>query len=181
MIFVSPSAGEVVAHYWDIESGRKDLAQRGNGADPTGFGVPVPRDGGLGELLRSAANGRPFEAVIVESIDRLSRMTADGTRIERDLELLDVSLFAADEPMTASATAILTRRVKQGVAEWYVRDLIEKSRRGMEESVRQGWHTGGPVPYGYMLEEHHHPNPQKAREGKKKHRLVPDPVRARSC
>jgi site-specific DNA recombinase len=30
--------------------------------------------------------------------------------------------------MTASATAILTRRVKQGVAEWYVRDLIEKSR-----------------------------------------------------
>ena len=29
-----------------------------------------------------------------------------------------------------------------------------------------------------MLEEHPHPNPQKAREGKKKHRLVPDPVRA---
>lgn len=53
-------------------------------------------------------------------------------------------LFAADEPMVTSATAILTRRVKQGVAEWYVRDLIEKSRRGMEESVRQGWHTGGP-------------------------------------
>lgn len=37
--------------------------------------------------------------------------------------------------MTANATAILTRRVKQGVAEWYVRDLVEKSRRGMEESV----------------------------------------------
>jgi DNA invertase Pin-like site-specific DNA recombinase len=35
-------------------------------------------------LLRSAANGRPLEAVIVESIDRLSRMTADGARIERD-------------------------------------------------------------------------------------------------
>jgi site-specific DNA recombinase len=175
---IRPTGGEVVAHYWDIESGRKDLARRGNGADPTGFGVPVPRDGGLGEMLRSAANGRPFEAVIVESIDRLSRTTADGTRIERDLELLDISLFAADEPMTASATAILTRRVKQGVAEWYVRDLIEKSRRGMEESVRQGWHTGGPVPYGYMLEAHQHPNPHKAREGKKKHRLVPDPVRA---
>jgi DNA invertase Pin-like site-specific DNA recombinase len=76
---IRPSAGEVVAHYWDIESGRKDLAQRGNGADPTGFGVPVPRDGGLGELLLSAANGRPFEAVIVESIDRLSRMTRRNT------------------------------------------------------------------------------------------------------
>jgi site-specific DNA recombinase len=76
----------------------------------------------------------------------------------------------------ADANAILTRRVKQGVAEWHVRDLIERNRRGIEESVRQGWHTGGPVPYGYALEPHTHPNPQKAREGKKKHRLIPDPV-----
>jgi DNA invertase Pin-like site-specific DNA recombinase len=119
-----------------------------------------------------------FDAAIVESIDRLSRMTADATRIERELEQLDIGLFATDEPMTANATALFTRRVKQGVAEWYVRDLIEKSRRGMEESVRQGWHTGGPVPYGYTLAPHPHPNPHKAREGRKKHRLVPDPVRA---
>ena len=116
--------------------------------------------------------------MIVESIDRLSRMTAHATRIERDLEQRDIALFASDEPMTGNATSILTRRVKQGVAEWYVRDLIEKSRRGMEESVRQGWHTGGPAPYGYLLEPHEHPNPQKAREGRKKHRLVPDPVKA---
>ena len=105
-------------------------------------------------------------------------MTADATRIERDLEQRDIALFASDEPMTANATAILTRRVKQGVAEWYVRDLIEKSRRGMEESVRQGWHTGGPAPYGYQLDPHDHPNPQKAREGRKKHRLITDPVTA---
>ncbi len=105
-------------------------------------------------------------------------MTADATRIERDLEQLDIGLFATDEPMVANATAVLTRRVKQGVAEWYVRDLIEKSRRGMEESVRQGWHTGGPVPYGYLLEPHAHPNPHKAREGKRKHRLVPNPMQA---
>jgi site-specific DNA recombinase len=95
--------------------------------------------------------------VIVESIDRLSRMTADATQIERELEQRDIGLFASDEPMVTSATSVLTRRVKQGVAEWYVRDLIEKSPRGMEESVRQGWHTGGPVPYGYMLEPHPHP------------------------
>ena len=64
--------------------------------------------------------------MIVESIVRLPRMTADAIRIERELEDRDILLFAADEPTTANATAILTRRVKQGVAEWYVRDLIEK-------------------------------------------------------
>ena len=174
---IRDSGGELVGRYWDIESGRKSLDTRGNGANGDRFAVAVPRDGGIHDLLGAASSGS-FDAVIVESIDRLSRMTADATRIERELEQLDIGLFATDEPMVANATAVLTRRVKQGVAEWYVRDLIEKSRRGMEESVRQGWHTGGPVPYGYQLEAHTHPNPHKAREGKRKHRLVPDPVRA---
>ena len=147
----------------------------------------MPRDGGIKELIRDAATAR-FDAAIVESIDRLSRMTADSTRVEQELERLGVGLFAADEPMNTNATSILTRRVKQGIAEsrrvkqgiaeWYVRDLMEKSRRGMEESVRQGWHTGGRPPYGYTLEEHPHPNPSKAREGKHKHRLIIDAVRA---
>lgn len=39
----------------------------------------MPREGRLRDLLVAAANGRPFDAVIVESIDRLSRMTADAT------------------------------------------------------------------------------------------------------
>jgi DNA invertase Pin-like site-specific DNA recombinase len=133
---IEPAGGDVVTHYWDVESGRKELDQRGKG-NGAGLGVSVPREGGLADLLEVAANGRTFDAVIVESIDRLSRMTADATHIERQLEQRDIGLFAADEPMTANATAILTRRVKQGVAEWYVRDLVEKSRRGMEESVRQ--------------------------------------------
>ena len=49
--------------------------------------------------------------------------------------------------------------------------------RSTSSSARQGWHTGGRIPYGYTLEEHPHPNPHKAREGKK-HRLVPDPLQA---
>ncbi len=174
---LEPIDEKVSLTFWDVESGRKALEERGNGKRDWTDKVSVPRIGGLPELLASAEAGA-LDAVIVESIDRLSRMTADGTRIERELEERDVALFAADEPLNSSATAILTRRVKQGVAEWYVRDLIERSRAGMEESVRQGWHTGGRPPYGYMLEPHPHPNPQKAKEGRKKHRLILDPVKA---
>jgi len=43
--------------------------------------------------------------VIIESIDRLSRMNADATHIERELEQRNIGLFAADELMTANATA----------------------------------------------------------------------------
>ena len=172
-----PVGDEITAHYWDIESGRKSIEERGNGADGSLYGINVPRDGGgVTELLADARRGL-FDAVIVECIDRLSRKTADSTRVEQELERIGIGLFASDEPMTSDATAILTRRVKQGIAEWYVRDLMEKSRRGMEESVRQGWHTGGRPPYGYTLEAHAHPNPNKAREGKRKHRLILDPIR----
>jgi DNA invertase Pin-like site-specific DNA recombinase len=153
---LGPIGEKVGVTYWDVESGRKALEDRGKGRRDWTAEVKVPRLGGLPELLVAAETGE-VDAVIVESIDRLSRMTADGTRIERRLEERDVALFAADEPLSSNATAILTRRVKQGVAEWYVRDLIERSRAGMEESVRQGWHTGGPAPYGYALEPHECP------------------------
>jgi site-specific DNA recombinase len=174
---LEPIGEKVTVTFWDVESGRKALEQRGKGKRDWTAEVSVPRLGGLPELLASVKEGA-IDMVIVESIDRLSRMTADGTRIERELEERDVALFAADEPLNSSATSILTRRVKQGVAEWYVRDLMERSRAGMEESVRQGWHTGGRAPYGYQLEPHPHPNPKKAREGRKKHRLILDPVAA---
>lgn len=136
------------------------LEQRGNGRRDWTKEVSVPRQGGLPELLASVETAA-LDAVIVESTDRLSQMTADGTRIERELEERDVALLAADEPLNSSATAILTRRVKQGVADWYVRDLIERSRAGMEESVRQGWHTGGRPPYGYALEPQPHQIPTR--------------------
>jgi|SRR5689334_10830672 len=143
--------GETVdVSFWDVESGRKALEKRGRSSRDWTGEVEVPRTGGLPELLAAADTGE-VDAVIVEPIDRLSRMTADGTRIERRLEEHGVALLAADEPLESGATAILTRRVKQGVAGWYVRDLVERSRAGMEESVRQGWHTGGPAPYGYVL------------------------------
>lgn len=171
---LAPIGEKVGPTYWEVDSGRKDLEDRGQ--RDWRAEVAVPCVGDMHKLLADAEAGA-FDAVIVESIDRVSRMTFDGTRVERELEKRDIPLLAADEPLNSSATAILTRRVKQGVAEWYVRDLIERSRAGMEESVRQGWHTGGPAPYGYMLEPHPHPNQQKAREGRKKHRLIVDTVR----
>lgn len=144
---------------WDIESGRKDLDLRGAGANGALFGVDVPRDGGLPELLEFARKG-DIDAVVVESIDRVSRST-DSIVIERELARFDVPIFATDEPVSLNATSILTRRVKQAIAEFYVAELLEKSRSGMVESVHQGWHPGGPIPYGYLGEQHPHPNPTR--------------------
>jgi DNA invertase Pin-like site-specific DNA recombinase len=111
----------IVAHYYDVESGRKELEQRGRGTAHEQFAIPIPRDGGIQDLLREAQRSdRAFDAVICESIERIARRTYLGTKIEHDLESSGVALFAADEPILLNgkrATTILTRRVKQGVAE----------------------------------------------------------------
>src|SRR6266511_4849343 len=119
-----PPGWEITAWFWDIESGRTALERRGQGDAHEHIKVPLPRDGGLIELVAEAEYpGRRFEAVICESIDRVARRTYIGTRIEHDLEQAGVRLYAADEPIDPRgkrSTGMLTRRVKQGVAEWYV-------------------------------------------------------------
>jgi site-specific DNA recombinase len=176
-----PPGWVIVAHFYDVESGRLDLDARGQGTAHQAFDLRIPRDGGITDLLGEARRpDRRFDAVICESIDRIARRTYYGAKIEHELEQAGVALFAADEPILLSgkrATAILTRRVKQGVAEWYVLEMLEKSWDGACEHTRQGWNVGRP-PYGYQAEPIPHPVPARRAEGKTKTRLRPDPVRA---
>jgi site-specific DNA recombinase len=178
---VLPDEWEITVMFWDIESGRKDLAHRGHGDAHERIAVPLHRDGGLAELLAEAEHpGRRFDVVLCESIDRLARRTYIGTHIEHQLEQLGVRLFAADEPIDPRgkrSTGLLTRRVKQGVAEWYVIDMLERSWDGFKVHIGQGWNIGKP-PYGYTAQRVDHPVPAKAAEGLTKTRLIPDPVRA---
>jgi site-specific DNA recombinase len=91
-----------------------------------------------------------------------------------------VLLLAADEGITMTrrrAANVLTRRMKQGIAEWYVLDMLEKSWGGFEIHTKQGWNVGQP-PYGYVADSVPRPVPARRAEGKHKTRLIPDPTRA---
>jgi site-specific DNA recombinase len=174
----------IVAHFYDVESGRKDLDQRGHGTAHEQFNIPIHRDGGIADMLAEAASPqRRFDIVICESIDRIGRRTVYATRIEHELQRHGVRLLAADEPIdlargaTPRATNVLTRRVKQGISEWYVLEMLEKSRGGFEQHTEAGFNIG-QAPYGYLAEKIPHPVPARRAEGRSKTRLTPDPVRA---
>ncbi|MDA8360266.1 MAG: recombinase family protein, partial [Actinomycetota bacterium] len=175
---VEEAGGRIVAHYYDIESGTRAYAARGSGG-LAGFDIPIPRDGGLQDLLADAAR-RParFDRVIVESISRLSRNSSVAFRVEDELRQAGVRLCAADEPMEESFGTIVLRHVNIGIARGYHHELMVKSRQGQETSTRQGWHTGGVALYGYRFVTHDHPNPHKANRGINKRTLELDPVRA---
>ncbi len=178
-----PPGWVIVAHFYDVESGRKELRERGKSQAHQQFNIPIPRDGSVADLLTEAQRpDRRFAAVICESIERVARRTYFGTKIEYELEQAGVALCAADEPIITGprakrATPTLTRRVKQAVSEWYVLQMLELSWDGFIEHVSQGWNVGKP-PYGYLAEKVPHPVPARRAEGRTKHRLVPDPQRA---
>jgi DNA invertase Pin-like site-specific DNA recombinase len=150
-----PEGCVIVAYFYDVESGRKDLDVRGRGDRHERLAIPIPRDGGIHDLLKEAANpNRRFEAVICEQIDRIARRTYYGTLVEHQLQSANVGLWAADEPirldtdMLIDPTTVLTRRVKQGIAEWYALDMIKRARDGFETHTDQGYNVGKAC-YGY--------------------------------
>lgn len=154
-----PPGCEIVAYFYDVESGRKDLDARGAGRAHERFGIPLPRAGGIQDLLAEAAGPeRRFEAVICEQIDRIARRTYYGTLIEHQLQSAGVALWAADERIDVrpgvlvDPTSILTRRVKQGVAEWYALDMLKRAWDGFETHTEQGYNVGKPC-YGFRAEE----------------------------
>jgi DNA invertase Pin-like site-specific DNA recombinase len=161
-----PESWVIVAHFYDVESGRLDLDARGRGTGYQRFDIPIARDGGIADLLDEAAQpDRRFDVVICESVSRVARRAFEGLSIERALERADVPLFAANEPITTTgsrAQRILQRRINQSIAEYEVLNTLEQSWGGLCTHVREGWNIGKP-PYGYRGKTYRHPNRPRLR------------------
>jgi site-specific DNA recombinase len=119
-----PAGCQIVAYYWDVESGGSDLEDRGHSsAWQIAAAAGIPRDGGIADLLNEAASPTPdFTFVVCEDIERSARDTYNSLKLERELQNQGIPIFATDEPFNVegiNATTVLVRRVKQGVAEWY--------------------------------------------------------------
>jgi hypothetical protein len=179
---VLPPGWFIAAWYWDVESGGIDLENRSQGEAYRQFTeAGIPRDGGMAGLLAEAATPVPrFAAVICEDIERSGRDTFNALKLEKKLTRQGIPVFAADEPIVIdgiNSTTVLTRRVKQGVAEWFRLHLNEQTWKGLVEHALDGWNIG-PAPYGYRADRVPHPVPVKASQGRVKTRLALDPVRA---
>lgn len=179
-----PDMWLITCHFYDVESGRKALAERGRGTGyEERFAIPIPRDGGITDLLAEARRAdRRFDVVICESVSRVARRTFEGLSIERELEDAGVPLLAANEPIVLTggrAQRILQRRINQSVAEYEVLNTLEQSWGGMCAHTRDGYNIGKPL-YGYKAKIIQHPNPTKAAKGSTKTRLEPDGARART-
>jgi site-specific DNA recombinase len=79
-----PAGWFLAACYWDIESGGKDIEDRGHSDTWQQVDAGIPRDGGLADLLNEARSPSPrFAAVICEDIERSGRDTYNALKLEK--------------------------------------------------------------------------------------------------
>ena len=72
-----------------------------------------------------------------------------------------MKLVSATEVISAGPEGIILESVLEGYTEYYSADLSEKVVRGMTENALKGIYNGGTIPFGYMIDEtrHYQPDP----------------------
>ena len=135
-------------------------------ADRLGYAVTnvykdAARSGQLSEeqrpgfaAMQEAARRHEFDVLIVDDASRLSRDQADALRVLKRFEFWGVGLIARTDGVNTLQNPRSSRLlfgVKSAFSEEFLRDLGEKTHRGLEGRVRNGMSPGG-LPYGYRSE-----------------------------
>ena len=106
---------------------------------------------GYQKLLEDARRGT-FEIVIAEALDRLSRDQEHIAALYKQLDFAGVRLFTLAEGEISE----LHVGLKGTMNALFLKDLAQKTRRGLEGRVRQG-RSGGGLCYGYDVVREHDP------------------------
>jgi DNA invertase Pin-like site-specific DNA recombinase len=100
---------------------------------------------GYQALLQDARKGA-FDIVLSESLDRLSRDQEHVAGLYKQLSYHGISLIT----LTEGEISELHVGLKGAMSALYLKDLAQKTRRGLEGRVRQGRSAGG-IAYGYRI------------------------------
>ena len=96
------------------------------------------------QKLLEDARAHTFDIVIAEALDRLSRDQEDVAALYKQLSFAGVKLVTLTEGIINE----LHVGLKGTMNALYIKDLAQKTRRGLEGRVRQG-RSGGGLCYGY--------------------------------
>ena len=100
---------------------------------------------GYQNLLEDARNGR-FEIVVAESLDRISHDQEHIAGFHKIMQFLGIRVFTVSEGLISE----LHIGLKGTMSALFLKDLADKTRRGLEGRVRQG-RSGGGKSYGYRV------------------------------
>lgn len=131
-------------HGWQIATMYTDEAQSGT----------EEKRSALQQLLRDCKAGR-IGALIIPSLDRLSRSLRFAENLFYQFEQLGVTVCIVDMPHYdgRDRKEVLIRQIHEVIAEDNRKEIIERLKKGREERVRKGQMSGGNVAYGYRRQQ----------------------------
>jgi site-specific DNA recombinase len=124
-------------------AGRNEIEVADRYSDRARSGTTIIGRDGLLSLLHDAKAGQ-WSCIVVESLDRISRDTEDLAGIFKRLTFAGIDIIAVHEGI-ADAMQIGIRSL---VSTMFLKDLREKTRRGLAGVISDGRHAGGRA-YGY--------------------------------
>ena len=93
-----------------------------------------------------------FDYVIVYQLDRFARNRYDSAHYKNILHKNGIKVLSAKENISDEPSGSLMESVLEGMAEYYSRELTQKVKRGIKESLIKGNYIGGYILYGYDIE-----------------------------
>ncbi len=131
-----------IVQRWAYQHGHKIISEF---SDEATSGASLKLLFGLQRALDAAvAEPRPFDAIVVDQLSRLSRDIGDTDAIVKRLRFIGISVIAvADNINTADDTTKISVTVKSLVNELYLDDLRKATKRGLDGQFLKGYATGG--------------------------------------
>lgn len=81
------------------------------------------------------------------------QMISDSAKYKYLLNKNGVSVVSATEPIDDTPEGKLMESIFEGFSEYYIKDLAQKTSRGMTENTLKGKFNGGRVTFGYMIDD----------------------------
>lgn len=103
---------------------------------------------GIQSLMQAALNGE-FDILLAEALDRLSRDQEDIAGIYKRMEFAGIKIFTLSEGEVSSLHIGLNGTMNA----MFLKDLADKTRRGLRGRVEKGKSSGG-ISYGYRVKKH---------------------------
>ena len=136
-----------IVQRWAQEHGHKIISEF---SDEAISGASLKLLLGLQRALDAVVESKPFDAIVVDQLSRLSRAIGDTDAIIKRLRFNGISVIAvADNIDTADDTTKISVTVKSLVNGLYLDDLRKATKRGLDGQFLKGYAIGGRS-YGFI-------------------------------
>ena len=105
------------------------------------------------QRMIEGASRNGFEQILVYKLDRFSRNKYDNVVYKHKLAQYGVKVISATETISDTPEGALMEGLLEMFAEMYSKDLSQKVKRGIRESILKGNFIGGHILYGYKVED----------------------------